>query len=314
MKNKIKIEKLEKISPRDIWETEPKFSDWLFDNIETLGEKLNMRLTATEREKRAGDFKADIIAEDETGQKVLIENQLSLTNHEHLGKIITYLANLDVKIAIWISSNPRSEHEKVIDWLNEFGPGISFYLVKVETYKLKNILTVIFNVISEPTEEAKIIGEEKKEYAQTDILRKDFWTKLLDKARDKTKLHANVSPNIWNWVGAGAGRAGITYQYVISNKYGGCEIYFDRGKEYADPNINKIRFDKLYRYKDKIERILGEKLSWERLNNARASRIAIYFEDGGLRNKEKWDNLQDKMINAMVRIENVFKEYIQHLK
>jgi len=311
MKNN--IERIKKVPLREVWKNEARdFTSWLFDNIEILGEELDMDLTAIDKEGDAGSFSVDIIAEDENGQKVVIENQLEKTNHEHLGKILTYLANLDAKIAIWISSNPRQEHERAIDWLNEFGSEIAFYLVQIEAYKIGNSNPAAkFSIIAGPSEESETIGKKKKEYAKRHILRKEFWTVLLEKAKGKTSLHSNISPGIYSWIGTGAGKQGISYNYVITKKYGGCEIYFDKGKDYIKPNINKIRFDKLYKHKNQIEKKFGGKLNWERLDNARASRISIKFKGKGLNDKENWGKLQDKMIDVMIRLERAFKDSIR---
>src|SRR3989344_4800194 len=310
------IERLQIVSLREVWKNEAKdFSSWLFDNIEILGETLDMNLTAIKKEKDIGPFSADITAEDENGQVVIIENQLEQTNHDHLGKILTYLANLEAKTAIWISSNPRAEHEKAIDWLNERSRDVSFYLVKMEASKIGNSNPAPkFTIIAEPTEEAKAIGEEKKENAKRHILRKEFRTILLEKAKDKTDLHSNVSPGIYSYIQTGARKSGVVYVYVITNKYGSSEIYLDKGKEYEEPNINKIRFDYLLKHKKEIEKVFGGKLNWERLNNARASRISFRFNESGLSNKEKWNELQEKMVDAMVRLENATKEYIRQLE
>jgi hypothetical protein len=320
VKNKIKnmsqnIEKLQSVSLREVWKNEAKdFSSWLFNNIEILGEALNINLTAINKEENVGPFSADIVAEDENGQKVLIENQLQQTDHDHLGKILTYTANLDAKIAIWISSHPREEHEKAIDWLNQRSSDVSFYLVKIEAYKIGNSNPAPkFTIIAEPSEESKAIGEEKKEDAKRQSLIKGFWEKLLEKAKEKTDLHINISPGIYSYIQTSARKNGVYYQYVITNKYGDAQIYLDKGKDFAEPNINKIRFDELYNHKKEIEKIFGGELSWERLDNARASRIAVYFKDSGLANKEKWDELQDKMIDAMVRLEKATKTLISQL-
>ncbi len=314
MKNK--IEKIKKVPLREVWKNEARdFTSWLFDNIEILGEELDINLTGIEKEGSAGSFSVDIVAEDENGQKVVIENQLKKTDHDHLGKMLTYLANLEAKIAIWISSDPRQEHERAIEWLNEFGSETLFYLVKIEAYQIGNSYPAAkFSIIASPSEEAKVVGKKKKEYAKRHTLRREFWTQLLEKAREKTNLHANITPNIHHWTGAGAGKQGITYNYTITNKYGGCEIYFDKGKKYTDPNINKIRFDKLYKRKREIERKFGEKLIWERLDNARASRISIKFFEMGLNDKKKWEKLQEKMVDAMCRMEKTFKPYIREFK
>jgi hypothetical protein len=135
----------------------------------------------------------------------------------------------------------------------------------------------------------------------------------LDKAKEKTKLHSGVTPNVYHYAGTGAGKAGIGYNYLITNKYAGCEIYIDKGREFEEPNLNKIRFDELYKNKAAIEKEFGGELAWERLDNKRASRIAVRFDGVGLKDREQWDGIQDKMIDAMIRLERAFRDNIREL-
>ena len=300
---------------REIWKNEAKdFTTWLSENIDTLNEVLEANFSVVEREHSVGDFSLDIKAEDSDGQKVIIENQLERTDHDHLGKIITYLSNLDAKTAIWISSNPRPEHVKAVNWLNEFTPeDVSFYLVGVEAVRIGDSAPApLFTIVAEPSEMTKEIGKEKKEYAERHHLRKEFWSSLLESAKEKTSLHSNVSPNIYSWIGAGAGKAGVSFNYIVTNDYVASEIYLDRGKNY--PTLNKERFDQLYKHKDEIEKLFGGKLLWERLDKRRASRIVLRFKGYGLRNKEQWPEAQDKMIDAMIRMEKSFRPFIEKLK
>lgn len=309
------IGKLKKVPLREIWKDEAKdFTTWLSDNIDTLNEALEISLTVVEREKSVGEFYLDIVAEDIDGNLVIIENQLEKTDHNHLGQVITYLSNLGAKIAIWITSNPREEHIKAINWLNEStADDISFYLVKIEAVRIgESAPAPLFSVIAEPTEISKEVGKEKKEYAERHHLRKEFWTQLLDHAKNKTTLHSNITPPIYHWIGTGAGKSGIGYNYGITNEYGSAEVYLDRGKDY--PNLNKDRFDELYKHKAEIEKEFGDKLSWERLDKKRASRIAFRIVGVGLRDKDKWPELQSKMIDAMIRLEKATKPFIKNLK
>ncbi|OGN07453.1 MAG: hypothetical protein A2669_01915 [Candidatus Yanofskybacteria bacterium RIFCSPHIGHO2_01_FULL_48_25b] len=309
------IGKLKKVPLREIWKDEAKdFTTWLSENIDALNEAMETSFTVVEREKRVGDFYLDVVAEDTEGNIVIIENQLERTDHNHLGQIITYFTNLNAKTAIWITSNPRDEHIKAINWLNESTPDdVAFYIVKVEAIRIGDSAAApLFSVVAEPTEIVKEIGKEKKEYAERHHLRKEFWTQLLDRARLKTSLHSNITPPIYSWIGTGAGKAGVGYNYAVTNEYGAAEIYLDRGKEY--PMLNKERFDELYKHKAEIEKTFGEPLSWERLDKRRASRIAYRINSMGLRDKEKWPELQDKMIDAMIRLEKATKQYIKNLK
>ena len=114
------IGKLERLSLRQVWKHEAyDFTQWLQDNIDVLNDVLDITLSAPEREQSAGSFSVDLVAEDEAGNPVIIENQLEKSNHEHLGKLITYLVGVGAKTAVWIVADPRPEHISAVTWLNE---------------------------------------------------------------------------------------------------------------------------------------------------------------------------------------------------
>lgn len=308
------IGRIERVPLREVWKKEAKdFTTWLYDNLEVLAEELDMDLTADEKEKSVGSFSADITAEDASGQKVLIENQLEKTDHVHLGQILTYVSNLDAKIAIWISSDPRPEHVTAIEWLNESSSGVRFYLIKVEAYRIgQSEPAAKFTIVTGPSEKTEIVGGEKKEMAERHKLRYDFWKTLLERSKQKTNLHSNISPCIYHWIGAGSGVRGLGFNYVITFKFGQAELYIDRGKG-CDEDNKKI-YDKLFSHKDEIEKDFGGKLRWERLDDRRASRISTRIDIAGLGDQEKWSELQDEMINAMGRLEKAIKKHIKALK
>jgi len=158
--------------------------------------------------------------------------------------------------------------------------------------------------------------KEKSDYFATDDakekLRLKFWEQLLDKEKLKTNLHSNVSPGKYHWIGTGAGKSGISYNFVILNSYVGCEVYLDRGKRFAEPNINKKRFDELSTHRDEIEKLFGDKLNWERLDDKRACRISFVL-DYGINDQKKWPEMQDQMIDVMIRLEKSTKPFIKEL-
>ena len=96
--SKPNIGKLERVTLREVWEHEAyDFTQWLQENIDVLNVALELNLVNVDREQAAGSFSIDLVAEDEGGGTVIIENQLEKSNHDHLGKLITYLTGMSAK-------------------------------------------------------------------------------------------------------------------------------------------------------------------------------------------------------------------------
>lgn len=306
------VGKIENVPLREIWKHEAyNFTTWLEENMDSLESVLGFRLSAAEREHKTENFSVDILAEDESGKIVIIENQLEKSNHDHLGKLITYLSAVGADCAIWIVSEPRSEHVKAVAWLNE-SASTDFYLIKIEAIKIGDSLPApLFTVIVGPSEEAREVGEAKKEMKERHVLRKQFWTTLLEQAKDKTTLHSNITPGIYSWIGTGAGKSGLSFNYVISRNEARVELYIDRGKESHEEN-QRI-FEEIFEKKSEIQNTFGYELSWERMENKRAFRIAKYVKIGGYANEEKWADIIEELISNMVKLETALKTHINSL-
>jgi len=312
--SKTDIGKLERVALREVWKHEARdFTQWLENNITALNDALDLNLVNVDREKPAGSFSIDLVAEDEGGRMVIIENQLEKSNHDHLGKLVTYLTALGAKAAIWIVSDPRPEHVAAITWLNESGSA-DFYMVKVEAIRIGGsppapLLTLIVG----PSEEAQIVGNAKKEIAERYSLRKRWWTSLLDRAAKVSRLHAHISPGQSSWLGTSSGVRGLNLTYGVVQFSRSVELYIDRGKD-ADAE-NKTIFDQISANKPAIERAFGGPLSWERLDGKRACRIRAKLPKGGYRAEEaKWPTLQDEAIQAMIRFEKALRPHLDKLK
>ena len=307
------IAKLEPVPLRELWKHEAlDFTSWLAENLDFVSDVIGIDLSFVEREKSAGDFSVDILAETGEGDLAVIENQLDRTDHDHLGKLITYMSNLGAKIAIWITSQPRPEHEKAIQWLNETLPAdTGFYLIRVEAFRIENSSPApLFTLVAGPSREAQQIGKQKKELAERYVLRLKFWESLLERLKDKTKLHAGISPNKDNWLGTGAGRSGVAYNYIILMNGARIELYIDTGNEDTNTQI----FDELFSHKAEIEAAFGEPLDWQPLEGRRACRIAYHIPGTGLKNEEAWPELQDRMIDAMIRFEKALRPWVKQLR
>lgn len=119
----MQLSKLDKVDLREVWKHEAlDFTNWLAkpENLELLSAEIGIDISLIQTEASVGNFNIDILAEEEnTGRKIVIENQLESTDHDHLGKIITYASGFDTEIIVWIVKSVRDEHKQAIDWLNE---------------------------------------------------------------------------------------------------------------------------------------------------------------------------------------------------
>ena len=151
----------------------------------------------------------------------------------------------------------------------------------------------------------------RKERSARDVLRRKFWEGLLGLAEQRTKLHENISPSEYHWIGAGAGVGGLSYNYVIRQHGGTVELFIGRKVSAT----NKRIFDELHNHRLDIEQAFGGALSWERLDENLGSKVAYYLEEGGYDDDEEvWPGIQAAMVDAMVRLEKATVPYLANLK
>ncbi len=308
------ISKLEIVPVRDAFRHEAhNFTLWLESNVDALAERIGMELTVLEREKSVGSFNVDLFCEDRNGTYVIIENQLERTDHDHLGKLLTYLVNLEAKTAIWVTPEVRSEHQRVIDWLNKStSADFSFYLVRVEAVRIADSpFAPLFTVLAAPDEQTREIAETTKELADRHYHRKEFWTGLLERSQGKTRLFSGKTPSTDHWLGTGSGRSGIVFNYLILKDGAGIDLNIDVG----DYEKNKAVFDTLLQDREDIEAEFGEPLDWRRLDDKRTSRVVKLVRGfGSLNEPETWPTLQDVLVEQMIRFDKVFRPRIAKIR
>jgi hypothetical protein len=299
---------------REVWKHEAlDFTTWLVENIDVLSEALDVPLQEAKREQAAGDFSVDLVAEDGSGNTVIIENQLEKSNHDHLGKLITYLSALDARVAVWIVSEPRPEHTKAITWLNESRQA-SFYLVKAEAICIDNSAPAcLFTLITGPSEETHEVGDTKQELAGRYAIRRRFWRTLLERARQKTKLYNTLSPTDSNWIAFASGKPGLSFVTSITQHSATAQLVIDRGKD-SDVE-NRTILDQLKGHQTEIEQKFGGPLEWYQQEGVRLCRVIHEVKVGGYRDEEaKWPEIQDAIIDAMTRLERALRPYLQAIQ
>jgi hypothetical protein len=240
---------------------------------------LQLELELPETEVRAGDFACDVVAHEVgTGHRVIIENQLEATDHSHLGQLLTYASALDARAVVWISPDFRPEHRQAIDWLNaNTSEGLAFFGVELELLQIETSpYAPHFKLVAQPNDWQKVVkAKSEAQPSERGQRYQQFFTDLLasyKQAYPSQRTASKASAQSWLTC-AGAGRSGFAYAIAFTRDAKlRVELYIDTG----DGVANKAAFDQLQSQQDAIEAEIGEDLSWERLDNARASRIAIY--------------------------------------
>lgn len=305
------IPKAVRKDPDAIWDRELDFTEWLDENIDRLNETLGTSFTVTAREKQTPTgFSIDLVVEDEDERKDgIIECQFGSSDHDHLGKLLTYVTAFEADIAVWVVREPRYEHEKTVQWLNETSDK-DFYLVTIETIEVAGSEAPLFTPVSVPSPVAKDIGEEKSEASERDLLQEQFWEDLLEQSNNRFSLFKTISPKQQGWIGkGGTGIGGVAYTYLIRNDWAGIELYIDAGSAEQNEEI----FEGLKAQAAEIEDEFGAELDWQKLEDKRACRIRKQVAESGLRDEDEWDWIQEEMVDAMVRFEDAIGKRIQSL-
>jgi hypothetical protein len=302
------LDKIQKVDPRNIWKHEAHdFTPWLSDNITELGEAIGIELEVTEQEAGVGDFSLDILAKDlGRNADVIIENQLAITDHDHLGKLLTYASGYDADIIIWLSTEMREEHRQALDWLNQrTDSNTDFFGVVVEVIKIGDSRPALqFKVIVSPNEWQK----SKKKQTNTASSEKseryrDYFQDLLDTLRDAYHFTSAKKGQPQNWYTFSSGNKKFVYGHSFAQgSRVRTEIYVDSG----DFDKNKTFFDTLLAEKESIETELGQTVEWERLDNKRACRIAIYRSGSIEDSSEELQKIKEWGIQTLLDLKKVF--------
>lgn len=297
---------------RSIWKNEASdFTNWLAEeeNLQLLGEELGLEISLIQTEANVENFRADILAKEfYTEANVIIENQLECTNHDHLGKIITYASGYDAKYIIWIVRDVREEHTQAIDWLNKHtDEDINFFLLKIELWQIEDSkIAPKFNVICRPNEWGKRVKEFIKsgEPTKSQNISYQLWSDFKKYAQQQNPKFSLRTPRRQHWytVSIGSAEAHIELKTATRENELACQLYIK-------DNHDLYKF--LEGYKSEIEEKLGFPLSW----NHQEERKAAYIE---IRKKFDLEKEQALYLQWMFDMVNhfyqCFKPYVKKYK
>jgi hypothetical protein len=309
------LSKLRKVDLRDVWGHEAiDFTTWLAkpENLDLLSEEIGIEIKLTKVEANVGNFRVDILAEEESsGRIIIIENQLEDTNHDHLGKIITYASGYNAEIIIWVVRNVREEHQRAIEWLNEHTDEKTFFfLIKIELWQIEGSNPAPkFDIIVSPNEWAKAFKASPTgsgELTDTKLQQLDFWTKFKDYVR-RHGAGANFghSPRAQHWFNVSIGSSDAHVGLTVDTRKNllGCEIYISK---------NKDLFRFMLERQTQIEEEIGEHTEW--VDAPIASRIIIRKEVSDIFDEAEAENYYAWLFQKTILFQKVFGQYIREFK
>lgn len=303
-----------KIVPvREVWRHEAHhFTRWLAENISRLGEAIGMDLEVVKVECEVGSFSLDILAKDlGSGRTVVIENQYSSTNHDHLGKLLTYAAGHDAVAAIWIAESVRDEHQAALEWLNRHTDiDTHFFAVTVEVFQIDNSRRAFeFRPVVLPNEwQQRTRAAIEGETSPRGEAYRAFFQVLINELREKYKFTNARAAQPQSWYSFSMGISGVTLGASFAK--GGrarIDVYVNQG----DAGLNKALFDRLLVRKSELEAEFGEPLEWERLDQKQASRIAVYRPGSIDQNDEALGAIRSWMVDKLLRSKEIFGWAVQ---
>lgn len=300
------------VALKELWSGEAThFTPWLAEHLDVLGEKLGMDLELESTEASAGDFSADIVARDlSTNKLVVIENQYGSTDHKHLGQLITYASVLGAGVVVWIAETIRPEHKSAMDFLNQnLKESLGLFAVKASAIRIDaSKPAFVLTLVSMPSE-ASIAPDIAPAPSETKERYRTYFQSLIDELREVHKFTNARAGQPQNWYTFASENSKV-YTYSTSFAQGGrvrVELYIDCG----DKIKNEQLFDCLLQRKQEIQVALEIDLEWEKLENRRACRIAVYRDGNIDADSETLADIKNWTIQNILKFKAVFPNEVK---
>lgn len=305
-----------KLNPRDVWPNEAQdFTPWVAENLQELGSVLGLELELEAREVGVGPFSLDLLARDLNGDRpVVIENQFGPTDHDHLGKLLTYAAGLDGGVVVWIGENFREEHRQALDWLNQRTDGAThFFGVGIEVFQVDESRPAVrLQLIAKPNQWQKIqkargasaVSERGERYRQ-------YFQELIDELREEHRFtNARIAQPV-NWYSFASGTAGVTFGAVFTRgSQARTELYIGT----SEGETNHQLFNWLKDRADDIQREVGADLEWEDLEDKLACRIALYRDGAIESDAAELREIRAWHLDKLLRFDSTFRKRLEEFK
>jgi hypothetical protein len=310
----IDLGQMRKVGVREVFKhEEQEFTPWLAGekNFGLLTAALGLELQVEGVEVPVGPFSADILAKDTDDNFVVFENQFGKTDHDHLGKVLTYAATLNASAVVWIAERFTDEHRKAIEWLNDHSSDeLSLYAVELVVWQIDQSKPAVqFNVLSQPSEivrkatavkSAGLITEAKK-------LQLEFWTAFREEILKRKIVSSAHTPRPQYWFDVALGRSNIHLSNIANTTDGriGVRVYI--GNKIADLALPQLEAER-----DAIEKEIGEPLEWNP-NPENRDKVILLDRPADLNDRSKWPEYISWLADRDAIFKKVFEPRIRKL-
>ena len=221
----------------------------------------------------------------------------------------------DVRILL-VSADFSTELTTSVLWLNR--QGLDVTCVRFRPYRIGDDLIIDATQIiplPEATDyEVRVRAQEKEkrkvESAREELLRQ-FWEQLIARSRGRTALLASRNTTGGSWLTARTVRGGFGFTLSLVQKEGQVECYI---RLPGDAEKTSVAFETLHSQREKIEGAFGETLDWQALPDREGCRICVRYAGGWKSPEAEWSAMQDRMIDALIRLERALMPAINDLK
>ena len=314
---------LSPVRVREVWAGESgDFTPWLAENADLLGEALDMDLIHVQTEAPVGRYSADLVFRDvSTDGLIVVENMFGATDHDHLGKLITYAAGLGAHYAVLLAPEFREEHRSALNWLNTVSADdFGFFGVVLEAWRIGDSLPAPrLRVDVKPDSWGRSVRAARvhSEGNERERTYQRFWGEFLPAFRDRYPDWTRAMvPSKRGYMSFPSSRSNLLrYSAAFCRSEGSyrlrAEAYIDTG----DAGTTKAAFDDLYRRKEQMEKAVGEDLEWDRIDDKRGARISIYFpHEIRVSDEERWPEARSWLVEAMGRMRDAFNPALRELQ
>ena len=265
------------VDMRQIWLTEPRFSDWLVtdEGLALIADEIGVHIENPRRESRPGDFPCDVVGnlQGEESHIVVIENQFGRTDHDHLGKLLTYAAMHSAMTGIWIAERASDDHRQVVEWLNNnTPPSVSLYLLELGAIRIGDSpVAPELRVVSRPNDKRKAtVAADQARDLPIHAWRLAFWEDIFEAIVAQTPSFPLKSAGTSPYADVRFEKAniGMSMALIPISRQVRCDLWI------AGRN-KKGRYAQLFAQRGAIETELGYTLTWEENPDQKSTRISF---------------------------------------